>query len=78
MGRDSIFPSIQKGHLVKVEFGERQEAHQKHEGHNRKFTPLRVSFGISSVVSILPDRKNKVFFLKMVFLRLSNNCKFNE
>jgi hypothetical protein len=53
MGIDSIFPLVQEGHSVKVESGEKQEAHQKHEGHNRKFTPLSVSFGILPVVSIL-------------------------
>jgi hypothetical protein len=73
MGRDSIFPSVQEGHFVKVESGERHEAHQKHEGHKRKFAPLLVS----SVASTLLDRKNKVFFFKMVCSSYINKCKFN-
>ena len=66
MGIDSISPSIQEGHLVKEESGERHEAHQKHEGHNRKFTPLSISFGNLPGALIFSDRKSKVFFLKTV------------
>ncbi|HEX5978537.1 MAG TPA: hypothetical protein VFY68_14740, partial [Nitrososphaeraceae archaeon] len=65
IGIDSIFPSLQEGHLIKEESGE-HEAHQKHEGHNRKFTLLSVSIGTLPVVSILPGGTCKVFFLKTV------------
>lgn len=72
-GIDSVFPSIQQGQFAnEVESGQRQEAHQKHDEHNRKFTPLLVSFGKLPVVLMLPDSMSKVFFLKMV-CSLSNN-----
>jgi hypothetical protein len=46
MGNDSTLPLIQEGHFAMVSsvillyIGEMYEAHQKHEGHNRKSTPL--------------------------------------
>jgi hypothetical protein len=52
-----MFPSIHEGHFVReaeplaiaivLKFWEgRHEAHQKHEGHNTKFTRLSASFEI--------------------------------
>jgi hypothetical protein len=78
MGIDSIFPLVQEGHSVKVESGEKQEAHQKHEGHNRKFTPLSVSFGILPVVSILSDMTRRVFLLKIVCSSSINRWRFTQ
>jgi hypothetical protein len=47
--------SVQEGHFVKVESGERHEAHQKHEGHNRKFTLLVISGNIETIGKIPND-----------------------
>jgi hypothetical protein len=78
MGIDSRFPSVQEGHFVKVDSGERQEAHQRHVWHNRKFIPLSVLFVVLSPVSILPDMTSAVFFLKIVCSSSNNKWRFTK
>jgi hypothetical protein len=85
MGMDSTFPLIQKGHfateaqssaddIVLNIRDERHEAHQKHEGHIRKFILPSLSSKILSPVLLLASNIDKVFFLRMI-CSLSNNIR---
>jgi hypothetical protein len=74
-GTDSTFPLVHEGHLARgiaaaivLNIGEgRWEAHQKHEGHNRKFTRLSASLEISPPLSPSPSIPAELFSLRMVF-----------
>lgn len=78
IGIDSIFPPTHEGQFSREAeslaaaialniWEDRHEAHQKHEGHNRKFTRLSASFEILPPVSLPPSRKSKVVFLRIIF-----------
>jgi hypothetical protein len=76
MGMDSTFPLIHAGHFAtEVQSSaddivlnirdERHEAHQKHEGHIRKFILPSLS-KILPPVLLLASNTDKVFFLRMI------------
>ena len=55
------------GHLITdISPKLKYEAHQKHEGHNRKSICLSIPFGILPIVLLPSLSANKVFFIKMI------------
>ena len=67
------------GHLINDISPElKYEAHQKHEGHNRKSTCLSIAFEILSTFSLPPSKANKVFFLRMACSLSINIWRFTS
>ena len=67
------------GHLINDTSLElKYEAHQKHEGHNRKSTRLPIAFEILSIFSLPLSKANKVFFLRMACSLSINIWRFTS
>ena len=82
MGMDSTFPLIQEGHFAtEVQSSaddivlnirdERHEAHQRHEGHIRKFILPSLSYKILPPVLLLASNTDKVFFRMICSLSIN-------
>jgi hypothetical protein len=82
-----MFPTTHDGHFAREAeylaaaivlniWEGRHEAHQKHEGHNRKFTRLSASFEILPPVAPSPSILSNVFLLRMVFSLSINIWRF--